>query len=140
MAQKAEAKREAIFKDAKAFSSFSVNDIAKAKEFYGDILGINISEEMEGSISLNLAGGTNIFIYPKDNHSPATFTVLNFHVKNIDESVEKLKALGIKFESFEGEMKTDENNIFRGAATNKGPNIAWFKDPAGNFLSVIEEK
>lgn len=140
MAQRAEAKREAIFKDAKAFSSFSVNDIAKAREFYGDTLGISISEEMEGSISLNLAGGTNIFIYPKDNHSPATFTVLNFHVKNIDESVEKLKALGIKFESFEGEMKTDENNIFRGAANNTGPNIAWFKDPAGNFLSVIEEK
>ncbi len=139
MAQKAEAKREAIFKDAKAFSSFSVNDLKKAKEFYGETLGIEISEMPEG-LSLNIAGGGAVFIYPKDNHSPATFTVLNFPVKNIDESVEKLKGLGVKFESFEGEMKTDEKNIFRGASRNEGPNIAWFKDPAGNFLSVIEDK
>jgi predicted enzyme related to lactoylglutathione lyase len=139
MAQKAEAKREAIFKDAKAFSSFSVNDIGKAKEFYGETLGLNISEMPEG-LSLSISGGGSVFIYTKDNHSPATFTVLNFPVKNIDESVEKLKALGVKFETFEGEMKTDEKNIFRGGAKNNGPNIAWFKDPAGNFLSVIEEK
>lgn len=137
MAQKAEAKREAIFKDAKAFSSFSVNDLKKAKEFYGETLGLEISEMPEG-LALNIAGGGSVFIYPKGNHEPATFTVLNFPVKNIDEAVDKLKGLGVKFEKFEGEMKTDEKGIFRGASRGQGPNIAWFKDPAGNFLSVLE--
>ncbi len=138
MAQKAVETKQPIFRDAKAFSSFSVNDLKKAKEFYRETLGLEVSEMPEG-LALNIAGGGSVFIYPKGNHEPATFTVLNFPVKNIDDAVERLKGLGIRFESFEGEMKTDEKGIFRGASRGEGPNIAWFKDPAGNFLSVIEE-
>lgn len=130
---------EAMFKDAKAFSTFSVNDIPKAKEFYGKTLGIEVSEEEEG-LGLKIAGGGSVFLYPKDDHEPASFTVLNFPVDNIDEAVDKLKGLGIKFESYEGEMKTDDKGIYRGKDAGQGPNIAWFKDPAGNVLSVIEEK
>ncbi len=85
-------------------------------------------------------GGSDIFLYPKDDHKAATFTVLNFPVQNIDEAVEELKGRGIRFEEFQGEMKTDEKGIYRGKERGHGPNIAWFKDPAGNFLSVLEEK
>lgn len=131
--------KETMFKDAKAFSTFSVNDIQKAKEFYGKTLGLEVSEEEEG-LALNIAGGGSVFIYPKPDHEPASFTVLNFPVDDIDEAVDKLNGLGIKFESYEGEMKTDEKGIFRGKETGHGPNIAWFKDPAGNILSVIETK
>jgi len=131
--------KEAVFKDVKAFSSFSVNDISKAKEFYGKTLGIEVFEEEEG-LALQIKGGGSVFIYPKDDHKAATFTVLNFPVQNLDEAVDKLKGLGIRFESFEGEMKTDEKGIYRGKERGQGPNIAWFKDPAGNFLSVLEEK
>jgi predicted enzyme related to lactoylglutathione lyase len=128
-----------MFKDTHAFSGFSVDDIQKAKKFYGQTLGLEVSEEEEG-LALKIAGGGNVFIYPKPNHQPATFTVLNFPVNNIDEAVDKLAARGVSFESYEGEMKTDEKGIFRGKASNKGPNIAWFKDPAGNILSVLEDK
>ncbi|MBC7898510.1 MAG: VOC family protein [Saprospiraceae bacterium] len=128
-----------MFRDAKAFSTFSVTDISKAKEFYGTTLGLDISEEEEG-IGINITGGGSVFLYPKEDHTAATFTVLNFPVDNIDEAVDDLKNRGVSFESYEGEMKTDENGIFRGAEKNTGPNIAWFKDPAGNILSVIEMK
>jgi catechol 2,3-dioxygenase-like lactoylglutathione lyase family enzyme len=128
-----------MFKDTHAFSSFSVNDLQKAKEFYGKTLGLEISETKEG-LGLKIAGGGQVFIYPKPNHEPATFTVLNFPVANIDEAVDQLNKLGVRFEQYEGEMKTDEKGIFRGAVRGQGPNIAWFKDPAGNILSVIEEK
>lgn len=122
----------------KAFSSFSVNDINKAKEFYSGTLGMDVGEDKEGLV-LRFEDGQNIFIYPKSDHQPATFTVLNFPVDDIESAVDTLTAKGIKFESFGGEIETDDNGIFWGKRDGKnGPNIAWFKDPAGNFLSVIE--
>jgi len=125
-----------MFKDTKAFSSFSVDDLQKAKEFYGETLGLEFSETPEG-LDLNVAGRTRIFVYPKSNHVPATFTILNFPVANIEESVGNLTKRGVRFEIYkEGDLKTDERGIFR----NNGLKVAWFKDPAGNFLSVVEEK
>jgi len=123
-----------IFKYAKAFSSFSVDDLDKAKEFYGRTLGIDISESKEG-LSLYPKSSNEIFIYPKSDHTPATFTVLNFPVSDVEQAVDDLTKLGVRFEIYnKGELKTDEKGIFRG----EGPKIAWFKDPAGNFLSVLE--
>lgn len=124
-----------MFKVSKAFSSFSANNIQIAKEFYGKKLGIEVSEEMEGILKLHVAGTNEVIIYPKENHTPATFTVLNFPVDNIDKAVDELLRLGVKMEIYnDEEMKTDEKGIMRG----KGPTIAWFKDPAGNILSVLE--
>jgi catechol 2,3-dioxygenase-like lactoylglutathione lyase family enzyme len=124
-----------MFKNTKAFSSFSVDDLEKAKKFYGQTLGFEISESMEG-LDLHLAGGNNIFVYPKTDHTPATFTILNFVVDDVEQAVDDLANLGVRFEIYnEGELKTDDKGIFHG-----GPKIAWFKDPAGNFLSVLEEK
>ncbi len=116
----------------KAFSSFSVNDLQKAKEFYGQTLGLKVSESAEG-LELH-PGETNVFIYPKPNHTPATFTVLNFLVDDIESAVDKLTNTGVRFEKYEGEIKTDEKGIHR----NGGPSIAWFKDPAGNILSLLQ--
>lgn len=127
-----------MFKDTKAFSSFSVNDLKQAKEFYGQTLGLEVSETKEG-LGLKLAGGGEVFLYPKPDHQPASFTVLNFAVDNIDEGVAQLKQRGVSFEHYEGEIKTDENGIHRSTGDGGGPNIAWFKDPAGNILSVLEE-
>jgi predicted enzyme related to lactoylglutathione lyase len=124
-----------MFKDTKAFSGFSVNDIQKAKEFYGQTLGLEISEA-HGLLKLHLAGGTTVLIYPKPNHTPATFTILNFPFDNIEEAVDRLTKSGGRLERYEGDLKTDEKGVFRGG----GPLIAWFKDPAGNILSVLEEK
>ena len=125
-----------MFKDTKAFSGFSVNDLQKAQEFYGRTLGLDITKEEEGLV-LHIAGGCKIFIYPKPNHTPATFTILNFPVDNVEEAVDELTKRGVRFEVYnEGDLKTDKKGIFRGG----GPKIAWFKDPAGNFLSVLEEK
>ena len=135
MAQATKRKAEETFFTG-AFSSFSVDDIAQAKEFYGETLGVDV-EEMEEGLQLNI-DGTSIFLYPKDDHEAATFTVLNFNVDDIEETVELLKGRGIDFESYTGEMETDENDIFRGKESGNGPDIAWFKDPAGNFISVIE--
>ena len=125
-------------KESKAFSSFSVDDLKTAKEFYGQKLGLEVSETNEG-LGLQVTGGGEIFIYPKANHTPATFTVLNFPVDDIEQAVDELGRRGVQFESYEGEMKTDKKGIFRGAARGEGPNIAWFKDPAGNILSVLEQ-
>ena len=120
--------------NTKPFSSFSVNDLQKAKEFYGETLGVQVKTDAEG-LELHFPGN-RIFIYPKKNHVPATFTVLNFPVKDIESAVDDLSKRGVRFEKYdEGELKTDEKGIFRG----DGPTIAWFKDPAGNFLSVLEE-
>lgn len=125
-----------MFKNTKAFSGFSVSDIQKAKEFYSRTLGLEVSE-MKGLLFLNIAGGTKILIYPKPNHTPATFTILNFPVDNVEKAVDELTKRGVRFEIYnEADLKTDEKGIFRGA----GPKIAWFKDPAGNILSVLEEK
>ena len=123
-----------MFKNSKAFSGFSVDDIAKAKAFYGQTLGLDVTEE-NGMLTLHIASGATILIYPKDNHVPATFTILNFPVANVEQAVDALTGLGVRFEHYEGEMQTDAKGIMRG----QGPEIAWFKDPAGNFLSVIEE-
>ena len=129
-------KNSSIFKEAKSFSSFSVNDLEKAKEFYGQTLGLKVSEHEEG-LELSLAGGIGIFLYPKPNHTPASFTVLNFPVKDIEEAVEELKTLGVKLEKYnQPELKTDERGIMKGP----GMQIAWFKDPAGNILSIIENE
>lgn len=125
-----------IFKEAKAFSSFSVNDLRQAKEFYGRTLGLEVSETHEGLELHN--GGSAVFLYPKPNHTPASFTVLNFPVDDIETAVDELEAMGIRLEHYDlPDMKTDERGIFRG---QPGPQIAWFKDPAGNILSVLEEQ
>ena len=123
-----------MFRNTKAFSGFSVNDIQKAKEFYGETLGLEVSET-HGLLSLHLAGGATILVYPKPNHIPATFTILNFPVADIEEAVDQLSRKGVRFERYDGDLKTDDKGIFRGG----GPLIAWFKDPAGNVLSVLEE-
>ena len=122
-----------MFSKTKAFSSFSADDLDKAKAFYGQKLGLEVSQTQEG-LELRLAGGGQVFIYPKPNHEPASFTVLNFIVDDIDQAVDQLSSSGIRFEQYEGEIKTDEKGIHR----NAGPKIAWFKDPAGNILSVLE--
>jgi catechol 2,3-dioxygenase-like lactoylglutathione lyase family enzyme len=124
-----------MFKDSKAFSGFSVDDIPRAKEFYGGTLGLDVTEE-NGMLGLQLAGGASVLVYPKENHEPATFTILNFPVEDIERAVDELTAAGVRFEQYEGELQTDAKGIFRGG----GPLIAWFKDPAGNILSVLESE
>ncbi|MDW0133981.1 MAG: VOC family protein [Nitrososphaeraceae archaeon] len=121
------------FKNTKAFSSFSVKDLNEAKKFYGQTLGLEVSESDEGLI-LQTKGGIDVFIYPKPDHTPATFTVLNFVVDDVDTAVDELTKMGVRFQIYDkGELKTDDRGIFQGK-----PKIAWFKDPAGNFLSILE--
>src|SRR5258708_40060906 len=127
-----------MFKAQAAFSGISVNDLDKAKEFYADKLGLELDSEKMG-LQFLLPGGGKLFLYPKDNHEPATFTVLNFVVADIDEAVDALSKAGIEFESYEG-FHQDDKKIARGIAAHKGPDIAWFKDPAGNILSVMQDK
>jgi len=123
-----------MLEESKAFSGFSSNDIPEAKDFYGQTLGLEVSED-HGLLTLHLAGGHKVLVYPKPNHVPATFTVLNFPVKNVNQTVEELKKRGVRFEIYNlPDLKTDEKGIMRG----KGPTIAWFKDPADNILSVLE--
>lgn len=123
-----------MFKNTKAFSSFSVDDLEKAKKFYTEVLGLEVSEQEEG-LRLN-AGGNAVFAYPKSNHEPATFTILNFEVADVEKTVDALTARGVRFERYDDEnLKTDSKGISRDP---RGPKIAWFKDPAGNFLSVLE--
>jgi catechol 2,3-dioxygenase-like lactoylglutathione lyase family enzyme len=126
-----------MFKNTHAFSGFSVDDIAAAKRFYGETLGLEVSDEEMGLLGLHIAGGTTILVYPKPNHTPATFTILNFPVDDVEKAVDELTRRGVRFEHYEGDIQTDEKGISRG---NGGPTIAWFKDPAGNILSVLEEK
>jgi catechol 2,3-dioxygenase-like lactoylglutathione lyase family enzyme len=121
-----------MFKASKAFASFSVNDLDKAQHFYAEKLGVDVTATPEG-LDLKV-GEERVFIYPKPNHTAASFTVFNFIVDNIDEAVDELTNLGVRFERYEGEIKTDDKGIHR----NGGPSIAWFKDPAGNILSVLE--
>ena len=124
----------------KAFSSFSVGDLAKAKEFYSGILGLDVKEQENMGLMADL-GGTKLFIYPKENHEPATFTVLNFPVDDIDKAVDELKSKGVEFEQYDYEpIKTDEKGIARSAGAEGNPSMAWFKDPAGNILSLMQEK
>ena len=119
-----------MFGDVHAFSGFSVDDLAAAKKFYGETLGVEVEEQPEG-LQLKLAGGGRVFIYPKEDHVPATYTILNFPVDDLDKAVDQLAGKGVSFESY---PETDDKGINRG----NGPDIAWFKDPAGNFLSVLK--
>jgi len=117
-----------------AFSSFSVNDLKQAKDFYAQTLGLKVKESEMG-LEIH-PGDTDVFIYSISNHTPADFTVLNFLVDDIDQAVDELKKNGVSFERYDGEIKTNEKGIHR----NGGPTIAWFKDPAGNILSVLEKE
>ncbi|MGN7823532.1 VOC family protein [Chitinophaga sp. 22536] len=123
-----------MLKHSGAFSSFSVNDLQQAKQFYQDKVGLEVSETPEG-LELQVNGGSKIFLYPKPDHEPATFTVLNFIVDNVDDAVEQLTQKGIRFQHYEGEIGTDEKGIFRDK--ERGMAIAWFTDPSGNILSVL---
>lgn len=125
-----------MLKNSKGFSSFAVNDIPKAKDFYQNVLGLNVKDNPMGLIELEISGSSNILLYPKPNHQPATFTVLNFPVDDIDAAVDALIDKGITFEQYDDEyLTTNEKGISK---DHGGPSIAWFKDPAGNILSVIE--
>jgi catechol 2,3-dioxygenase-like lactoylglutathione lyase family enzyme len=125
-----------MFRDAKAFSGFSVDDLAAAREFYGTTLGLEVEESGPGLV-LRIAGGNGILVYPKDDHTPATYTILNFPVDDIERSVDELARKGVAFEHYEG--ITDERGVARGLSANRGPDIAWFRDPAGNILSVLQQ-
>jgi catechol 2,3-dioxygenase-like lactoylglutathione lyase family enzyme len=127
------AKETVMFENTRAFSGFSVDDVPEARKFYGETLGLRVSEEY-GMLSLHIAGEWNILVYPKPDHTPASFTILNFPVDDIDEAVDELTERGVRFERYDG-LEQDEKGIFRGG----GPYIAWFKDPAGNVLSVLQQ-
>ena len=121
-----------MFENTKAFSGFSVDDVAKAREFYGETLGLDVNEE-NGMLAIHIADGGDIMAYPKEDHTPATFTILNFPVDDIDRAVDDLGARGVSFERYP-QFEQDEKGIMR----ESGPPIAWFLDPAGNVLSVLE--
>jgi catechol 2,3-dioxygenase-like lactoylglutathione lyase family enzyme len=123
-----------MFENTKAFSGFSVDDVPTAKAFYGDVLGIRVTED-NGLLTLHIAGDRPTLVYPKPDHTPAAFTILNFPVDDVESAVDQLTARGVRFERYQGTaVETDEKGVFRGG----GPLIAWFKDPAGNVLSVIQ--
>jgi catechol 2,3-dioxygenase-like lactoylglutathione lyase family enzyme len=128
------AKEVVMFENTSAFSGFAVDDVPEARKFYSETLGLRVSEEY-GMLSLHIAGEWNILVYPKPDHTPASFTILNFPVDDIDEAVDELTERGVRFERYDG-LEQDEKGIFRGG----GPYIAWFKDPAGNVLSVLQER
>lgn len=122
-----------------AFSGYSTNSIDAARAFYAEKLGVEVQENM-GGLDLNFTGGQHVFIYPKEDHEPATFTVLNFIVANIDDAIDGLVANGVTFERYDSlPALQDERGVLRGKDANMGPNIAWFKDPGGNILALIEE-
>ena len=123
-----------MFANTKAFSGFAVDDLEAARRFYGETLGLKTSEQY-GLLTLHLAGGRDTLVYPKPNHEPATFTILNFQVDDIDAAVDELVSRGVQMERYEG-MGQDEKGINRAG----GPYIAWFKDPAGNILAVLQER
>ncbi|TDN89387.1 hypothetical protein DET49_106132 [Salegentibacter sp. 24] len=126
-----------MFKYSTVFSSFSVNDVQVAQEFYTNMLGFSVKNNPMGILELEIPNANNIFIYQRQDHQPAVFTVLNIPVENIDETVENLASKGIQFEDYEGQIATDEKGIFH--SNGNGPNVAWFKDPAGNILSILQE-
>jgi len=121
-----------MLEDSEAFSGFAVPDIAEAKDFYGTTLGMRVSDGPMGLLTLHPAGGRDIMVYPKADHVPATYTILNFPVADIDEAVDELRASGVEFLRYDG-FDQDEKGIARG----DGPDIAWFTDPAGNILAVL---
>jgi catechol 2,3-dioxygenase-like lactoylglutathione lyase family enzyme len=123
-----------MFTNTEAFSGFAVDDLAKAREFYGETLGIKTSEE-HGLLTLHLAGERPTLVYPKPGHTPAEYTILNFKVDDVEAAVDELAARGVQLERYAG-MEQDERGIMRGG----GPFIGWFKDPAGNVLAVLQER
>ena len=125
-----------MFNITGAFSGFSVNDLSKAKDFYTKTLGLQV-EDGVGGVHIRLPGGGMVWAYPKANHQPASFTILNFKVDDIDAAVDDLTSRGVKFERYAG-IPADSKGILRGIASKRGPDIAWFTDPAGNILSVLE--
>jgi len=125
-----------MLKDSKAFSGFSTNNITETKQFYQETLGLDVTED-HGMLTIYLGSGSNVLVYPKEDHVPAEFTVLNFPVADIDTAFDELSAKGVRFEQYEG--MTDEKGVARGLLANMGPDIAWFKDPAGNILSILNE-
>ena len=127
-----------MFKPISAYSGFTVDDLPQAQKFYEEILGCE-TEERTGGMKINLPGHNVIWAYPKDDHKPPAFTILNFVVSDIDEAVDELVARGVTFVYYEGmPIQQDEKGILRGRAAHKGPDIAWFKDPAGNTLAVLQ--
>lgn len=124
-----------------AFPGFSVDDIAAAREFYGTKLGLRVADGSMGDLQITLPSGQNVFVYPKDDHEPATFTILNVVVDDIDRAVDELNEAGVVTKIYSGDQDygTDERGIARGSDDDPGPNIAWFRDPAGNVISVIED-
>ena len=131
-----------MFKDSKAFSSFSVNDVDAAKAFYQDKLGLDVKVIPMGEnysiLELHVTGDAKIMVYPKPNHTPASFTVLNFPVDDLENTVDTLTAKGVRFEHYDMEyMKTNEKGIVKG--DGMGPDIAWFTDPSGNIISVLQD-
>ena len=129
-----------MFKASGTFSSFSVDDPAKARQFYSETMGLKCGEAM-GQLVLEMHGGYRVFVYGKPDHTPATFTVLNFQVPDVDAAVDALTKAGVTFEHYDmPNLKTDDKGISRGDGGKRGPTIAWFKDPAGNILSVVEQR
>jgi catechol 2,3-dioxygenase-like lactoylglutathione lyase family enzyme len=124
-----------MFEQTKAFSGFAVDDIQKARDFYGGTLGLSVSSEGDDLV-LHLAGGRDTFVYPKPDFEPASYTILNFAVDDIEAAVDELTARGVRLERYDG-FDQDEKGIADG---NGGPRIAWFTDPAGNILSVLQER
>jgi catechol 2,3-dioxygenase-like lactoylglutathione lyase family enzyme len=124
-----------ILSKAKPFSGFSVDDIDAARRFYGETLGLGVKEEM-GALQVGIGDGHSVFVYPKPNHEPATYTVLNFAVDDVERAVDELTAAGVPFEHYDlPDLRTDAKGIAR---DSQGPTIAWFRDPAGNILSVLD--
>jgi len=122
--------------NSKAFSSFAVKDIQQSKTFYEDTLGLKVKDNPMGLIELHIKGGTSVLVYPKPDHVPATFTVLNFPVEDVEKTVDELAKKGITFEQYP-DLKTDKKGISRSA---EGPTVAWFKDPSGNILAIMENE
>jgi len=125
---------------AKAFNGFAVPDLNEARQFYGEVLGLDteVMDEQNGLMTLHLSGGHDTLVYAKPDHEPATYTILNFNVDDIDAAVDGLAERGVEFDRYDG-MEQDEKGIMRGRAAGRGPDIAWFTDPAGNILSVLQE-
>ena len=127
--------RTKILKDSRIFSTFAVPDADKARQFYGETLGLDVRDgQMPGIFEIHQGGEAPVVVYPKPDHKPAVFTVLNFVVSDVEHAVDELTGAGVKFERYDTDgMKTDDKGIVRG----QGPDIAWFKDPFGNILSII---
>ena len=125
-----------MLKRDEAFSGFSVNDLSKAKAFYGDVLGMDVTDNPMGALEIAIGGGKHVFVYPKDDHQPATYTTFNIPTDDIDAAVAELKKKGVRFKHYDD--MTDADGIARGRASGMGPDIAWFTDPAGNILAVLQ--